>query len=66
MKKSMFFCFSGKDVATESSIGLIPKAGSIDLEGLKESVDWDALFSIPKEFWAEEAEEIGKYFQVRY
>lgn len=53
----------GKDVATESPIGLIPKAGSINLEGLKESVDWDALFDIPKEFWVEEAEEIGKYFQ---
>jgi len=53
----------GKDVATESSIGLIPKTGSINLEGLEESVDWDALFSIPKDFWVEEAEEIGRYFQ---
>jgi len=53
----------GKDVAAESPIGLIPKPGSINLEGLKETVDWDALFSIPKDFWEEEVEEIDTYFK---
>jgi len=53
----------GKEVATESPIGLIPKPGTINMEGLKETVDWDALFSVPKDFWAEEVEEIGNYFK---
>ena len=57
--------FTGKDVAHESPIGLIPKPGSINMEGLKETVDWDALFSVPKDFWAAEVEEIDTYFKVR-
>jgi len=53
----------GKEVASESAIGWVPKAGSINLEGLKQTVDWDALFSVPKDFWAAEADEIGNYFK---
>jgi len=53
----------GMDVAAESPIGLIPKPGTIDMEGLKEPVDWDSLFHIPKDFWTAEVEEIETYFK---
>ncbi|VDO92243.1 unnamed protein product [Soboliphyme baturini] len=50
-----------EDVAVESPIGLLPKKGSINLEGLN-SVDWDELFSVPKSYWEEDAKEVRKFF----
>ncbi|VDP03440.1 unnamed protein product [Soboliphyme baturini] len=50
-----------EDVAVESPIGLLPKKGSINLEGLN-FVDWDELFSLPKSYWEEDAKEVRKFF----
>ena len=52
----------GDDVAQMSPIGLIPKEGSLKLDGLEKPVDTKALFEIPKDFWLEEVEDIRKYF----
>ncbi|XP_067144779.1 LOW QUALITY PROTEIN: phosphoenolpyruvate carboxykinase, cytosolic [GTP]-like [Centruroides vittatus] len=52
----------GKDVAQKTPIGFIPKEESLNLEGLKDSVDLKELFHLPKDFWMQEASEIHKYF----
>ena len=44
----------GQNCAQKCAIGYIPKSGEIDLRGLKESVDMEELFSVPKQFWMEE------------
>ncbi|GAU92983.1 hypothetical protein RvY_04987 [Ramazzottius varieornatus] len=52
----------GKDVAVESPIGYLPKPGSIKVDDLDEPVNMDELFRIPKDFWMEEAEAIGRFY----
>ncbi|KRX35108.1 Phosphoenolpyruvate carboxykinase [GTP] [Trichinella britovi] len=49
-----------EDIATKTAIGLIPKKGSINTEGL--NVDWDELFSLPKDYWLEDSKEVRKFF----
>lgn len=56
----------GEDVAQHSPIGLIPKPNSINVEGLEESIDWNELFSLPKEFWQDEVEDLEKYFSEQF
>ncbi|CAH1268850.1 PCK1 [Branchiostoma lanceolatum] len=51
-----------EDCAQESPIGHIPAEGSLNLEGLKEAVDMQELFSLPRDFWTQEVKEIEKYF----
>lgn len=43
-------------------MGLIPKPGTISTDGLKETVDWQELFSLPKDFWQNEVASLEKYF----
>nr|CAI5835492.1 unnamed protein product [Callosobruchus analis] len=52
----------GEDCAQETAIGYVPKSNSLNLEGLKETVDIQQLFDIPKDFWREEVYAIEKYF----
>lgn len=52
----------GEDVSKTSPIGYVPKAGSLNTDGLKEAVDFEALFSEPKDFWLRECDAIQKYF----
>lgn len=56
----------GADVAQSSAIGLIPKADSIDMKGLNEPVDWEQLFSLPKDFWQDEVANLEKYFTEQF
>jgi len=51
------------DSAEKSAIGYVPKDGEIDIDGLKDPVDMKQIFSIPKEFWTEEIEELRTYFK---
>ncbi len=53
---------AGDDVAEKSPIGYIPKEGTLNLDGLTESVDTKELFHLPKGFWEKEVEEIATYF----
>ncbi|CAF2530902.1 unnamed protein product [Rotaria sp. Silwood2] len=46
---------NNEDVADKSPVGLLPKKGSINLEGL--NVEWDKLMALPKEYWAGDIEE---------
>lgn len=51
--------------AIESPIGLIPAPGSLRLDGIKNPVDMEGLFSTPKEFWLEEVTELSNYFRTQ-
>ncbi|CAF1674453.1 unnamed protein product, partial [Adineta ricciae] len=46
---------NGEDIAEPSPVGLLPKTGSINLQGLV--VDWDKLMSVPKEYWKNDIDE---------
>ncbi|XP_052233729.1 phosphoenolpyruvate carboxykinase, cytosolic [GTP]-like isoform X2 [Dreissena polymorpha] len=59
----MFRRVNGEDCAIKSAVGLIPVPGSIDLSGLKEEVDMDELFRLPKDFWQSEVRELKNYFE---
>ncbi|CAG9834368.1 unnamed protein product [Diabrotica balteata] len=52
----------GEDVAQDTAIGLVPKKNSLNLEGIKENINFDELFSLPKDFWKQEVQDIEKYF----
>ncbi|XP_050297107.1 phosphoenolpyruvate carboxykinase [GTP]-like isoform X2 [Anthonomus grandis grandis] len=52
-----------EDCAEETPIGLVPKRGGINLEGLSEKVDMQQLFGLSKNFWLEEVFAIEKYFK---
>jgi len=51
------------NIAEKSPIGWLPKEGSINMSGLKVPVNWQELFSVPKEFWLKETEAIGKFLE---
>ncbi|XP_055891142.1 phosphoenolpyruvate carboxykinase, cytosolic [GTP]-like isoform X1 [Biomphalaria glabrata] len=53
---------NNEDIAKKTAIGYVPKFDSLNLEGLEEPVDLDALFSLPREFWENEVNAIYKYF----
>jgi len=53
----------GTAKADKSAVGLVPAEGEINLEGLDEPVDMEQLFSVPKQFWLEEVEELRTYFK---
>uniref|UniRef100_U5EZL3 Phosphoenolpyruvate carboxykinase [GTP] n=1 Tax=Corethrella appendiculata TaxID=1370023 RepID=U5EZL3_9DIPT len=46
----------------ETPIGRIPTTDSFNLSDLSEPINLKELFSIPKEFWLQEVEEINQYF----
>jgi len=51
----------GMDNFVESPIGRLPREGTVNMEGLTE-VDWDRLFSLPKDYWIEDVMETKKFF----
>jgi len=53
----------GRDVATESAVGLIPNQNAINVDGFGDNVDMDELFRLPKDFWQQEIVSIKKYFR---
>ncbi|KAJ8968279.1 hypothetical protein NQ317_011080 [Molorchus minor] len=52
-----------EDCAQSVPIGLIPKPDSLNLKGLKENVNLEELFALPKDFWLEEVYSIERYFK---
>lgn len=50
------------DVGVESPIGIIPKKGTINFDNLPNPVDWDELFSLPKDYWVDDAKELRDFF----
>ncbi|ESO98228.1 hypothetical protein LOTGIDRAFT_203707 [Lottia gigantea] len=53
----------GKDIAVKSPIGYLPKKGSIKMEGLKDPVNWDELFSLPKHYWLDDTHESTRFLE---
>jgi phosphoenolpyruvate carboxykinase (GTP) len=51
-----------EDIGVQSPIGILPKKGSINLEGLGD-INWDELFSLPKDYWVEDAKEVRRFMQ---
>ena len=51
----------GEDIAQQSPIGLIPKPGTVNIEGLKD-VDMEELFRMPKVELEKEVSELERYF----
>ncbi|XP_054738138.1 phosphoenolpyruvate carboxykinase [GTP]-like [Anastrepha obliqua] len=54
---------NGENCYTDAAIGRIPAKGDLNLESMKQQIDYDELFSLPKEFWLEEAAVIRNYFE---
>lgn len=59
----IFRRLEGEEVANVSPVGYIPKFDSFNLDGLKNSVNMEELFSLPKDFWLKEVKEIRKYYE---
>lgn len=55
----------GKDVAQDSPVGLVPKDGAVDIDGLGE-IDMDACMSVPKDYWLEQLEDLKKYYNDQF
>jgi phosphoenolpyruvate carboxykinase (GTP) len=49
------------DSAVETPIGYIPTEKTFNVEGL-DKINWEELFSLPKDFWMNELTAIEKYF----
>ncbi|MFH4984287.1 hypothetical protein AB6A40_010996 [Gnathostoma spinigerum] len=52
-----------ESIGVDTAIGIVPKEGSINLEGLKDPVDMKELMSVPKDYWQEDAKEVRKFFE---
>ncbi|KAK3086496.1 hypothetical protein FSP39_019249 [Pinctada imbricata] len=53
---------NGEDCAVQSAVGNIPTPNSLNMEGINQNVDMEALFALPKDFWQREVKEVSKYF----
>jgi len=40
------------------------KTGTIDLSGIEKSVDWDKMFSLPKDYWVEDIAETRHFLET--
>lgn len=63
--KYIFDRVEGKDVAVDTPVGLIPKEGSIDTEGL-EKINFDELMSVPKDYWLEQLDDVAQYYDEQF
>ncbi|KAL5022407.1 hypothetical protein ScPMuIL_001562 [Solemya velum] len=43
-----------KDLGVENAIGIVPRKDKFRLDGLKHPIDWDHLFSLPKNYWLDD------------
>ena len=50
---------AGEDSAIDTPIGLLPKKGAINMDGL--NCDWDAIFHLDKKYLLEDIEETTKF-----
>lgn len=52
----------GEQCFVETPIGHLPAPGTLKTDDLTPPINTKELFSLPKDFWMKEVEEIGKYF----
>ncbi|XP_014662878.1 PREDICTED: phosphoenolpyruvate carboxykinase [GTP]-like [Priapulus caudatus] len=57
-------CRGEEDIGIKTPIGIVPKEGTINLEGLPQ-LDWKAMFEIPKDYWLEDMVETHNFFQAQ-
>ncbi|EPB70758.1 phosphoenolpyruvate carboxykinase [Ancylostoma ceylanicum] len=50
------------DLGVETPIGIVPKKGSINLDGLPD-INWDELMSVPSDYWTEDTKEIRHFLE---
>jgi phosphoenolpyruvate carboxykinase (GTP) len=55
-------CDGDETAAVRSPIGFVPAPNSLNIEGIEDQVDLEALFSTPKQFWTNEIDELKHYF----
>jgi len=55
-------CDGDETAAVRSPIGFVPAPDSLNIEGIEDQVDLEALFSTPKQFWTNEIDELKHYF----
>lgn len=60
----MFRRMNGEAGAMPSAVGYLPGYDSLNLQGLQD-VDLNELFSLDREFWQREVEEVRKYFTTQ-
>ncbi|XP_031620284.1 phosphoenolpyruvate carboxykinase [GTP] [Contarinia nasturtii] len=53
---------NNESCAKKTAIGYIPSDGSLNVEQLQDEINVNELFSIPKEFWLKEIDDIIRYF----
>jgi len=58
-------CDGDDKAAVRSPIGFVPAPGSLNIKGLEDKVDLDALFSTPKDYWLQEVDELKTYFSTQ-
>merc|ERR1719412_730294 len=57
-------CDNESNIAKLSPVGYIPSPDSLKLQGLnKETLDLEAIFDVPKNFWLDEVQELKQYFK---
>ena len=61
----MFRRVSGEAGAMPSTVGYLPAAQSLNLEGMRDTVDLEQLFSLDQEFWQREVADVRKYFDTQ-
>ncbi|KAH8401192.1 hypothetical protein KR009_003563, partial [Drosophila setifemur] len=54
---------NGENCFVDSAIGRIPAEGALNLAAMKEQIDVEQLFSLPKDFWSQEVKDIRTYFE---
>jgi len=53
-----------ESIGQKTAIGVIPTKGSINIDGL-DNLNWDELFSLPKDYWVEDAKENRRWLEAQ-
>jgi len=54
----------GEQCAIETPIGMIPRSDSLNLEGLRETVELNKLFEVSRDFWLKEQETVDSFLRT--
>lgn len=52
-----------EDIAETTAVGLVPAKGSLELKGLGVKINWEELFSLPKDYWCEDTQETRQFLE---
>lgn len=52
-----------EDCFVDTAVGRVPSKDALNVSGLKEEIDLEEIFSLPKEFWLQEVKDIETYFE---